>query len=349
MAKIAFLCPREEIVTWLEAESAAFPYEVVQEPSIADACVVLAGDEEEAAWAAARIPDGKPVLWFGGLPETPLNLVYHDPELSEGTLDDMLDQAQTYHERLEAEKPKRPSLRRPSLRRPSEPANDEAEASEDHEVTEDRVSEEEASPRTGASRARLRRTHGEAREDEPRDDEARVKRAERAEIAVGGVTAAWFAWQLAAFMERPLYAAVETEDFAVWHAPHAKWQGEPGVVYTGRRPNAVWQQARIRIWVTTLDPAHVARIPAEATHLVVNRVPDGFPVEPEAAIGRKVSLVIPERARSVLRALYQGQPWLPHQPQAMLDAWSVFLSGLSLSSSATAVSKEEESEWTISW
>ncbi|MDI9261058.1 hypothetical protein [Alicyclobacillus sendaiensis] len=343
MAKIAFLCPREEIVTWLEAESASFPYEVVQDPSSADVCVVLAGDEEEAAWGAARVPDGKPVLWFGVLPEAPLNLVYHDPELSEGTLDDMLDQAQTYHERFEAEKPKRPSLRRPSLRRPPEPANDEAEASEDHEVTEDRVSEE-ASPRTGASRAKLRRTHGEAREDEPRDDEARAKRAD---IAVGGVTAAWFAWQLAALMERPLYAAVETEDFAAWHAPQAKWQGESGIVYTGRESNATWQQARIRIWVTTLDPAHVARIPAEATHLVVNRVPDGFPVEPEAAIGRKVSLAIPERSRSVLRALYQGQAWILHQPQAVLDAWSVFLSSLSLSSSTTAV--KEESEWTISW
>ena len=142
---------------------------------------------------------------------------------------------------------------------------------------------------------------------------------------------------------------METEDFAAWHAPHAKWQGESGVVYTGREPNATWQQARIRIWVTTLDPAHVARIPAEATHLVVNRVPDGFPVEPEVAIGRKVSLAIPERSRSVLRALYQGQPWIRHQSQAVLDAWSVFLSSLSLPSSASAVSKEEESEWTISW
>ncbi|MCL6489075.1 MAG: hypothetical protein K6T76_09095 [Alicyclobacillus mali] len=343
MAKIAFLCPREEIVTWLEAESASFPYEVVQDPSSADACVVLAGDEEEAAWAAARIPEGKPVLWFGVLPETPLNLVYHDPELSEGTLDDMLDQAQTYHERMEAEKPKRPSLRRPSLRRPS--AEDEADGSETQEVSEVHALEEEA-PHERPSRAKLRRTHGEARENEPRGDEGSTKRAD---IAVGGVTAAWFAWQLAALMERPLFTVVETNDFAAWHAPHAKWQGEPGVVYTGRDTNAIWQQARIRIWVTTLDPAHVARIPAEATHLVVNRVPDGFPVEPEVAIGRKVSLTIPERARSVLRALYQGQPWILHQPQAVLDAWSVFLASLSLPSSASAVSKEEESEWTISW
>ena len=34
-----------------------------------------------------------PVLWFGVLPDAPLNLVYHDAELSDATLDDMFDQA----------------------------------------------------------------------------------------------------------------------------------------------------------------------------------------------------------------------------------------------------------------
>ena len=98
---------------------------------------------------------------------------------------------------------------------------------------------------------------------------------------MGGVTAAWLAWQLAALMGKPLFTAVETGDFAAWHVNAATWQGEAGVVYTGREPNATWQHARVRIWVTTLDPAHVAQIPNDATHLVVNRVPDGFPVEPE--------------------------------------------------------------------
>ena len=85
VTKIAFLCPREEIVTWLQAESEAFPYDVVQDPSTADACVVLAGDEEEAAWAAERIPEETPVLWFGVLPDTAApHLVYHDPETHGG-------------------------------------------------------------------------------------------------------------------------------------------------------------------------------------------------------------------------------------------------------------------------
>ncbi|MCL6489975.1 MAG: hypothetical protein K6T76_13705, partial [Alicyclobacillus mali] len=279
----------------------------------------------------------------GVLPDKPLNLVYHDEELSDGTLDDMLDQAQIYCERLEAEKPKRPSLpslRRPSLRRPSEPASEEG----DH--LQDDVEAAEADIPTSAPRAKLRRTHGEARDEEPRDGETASKRAD---IAVGGVTAAWFAWQLAALMERPLFTTVETGDFAAWHALYAKWQGESGVVYTGRDPSSVWRQARVRVWVTTLDPAHVAEISAEATHLVVNRVPDGFPVEPETAIGRKVNLVIPERARSVLRMLYQGQPWILHQPQAVLDAWNAFVGTLVSSTSVELPSKEEDSEWTISW
>lgn len=341
--KIAFLCPREEVVTWLTNESESFPYEAVYDVSTADACVVLAADEEEAAWAAARIPEDKPVLWFGVLPDKPLNLVYHDEELSDGTLDDMLDQAQIYCERLEAEKPKRasrPSLRRPSLRRPSEPVSGE----EDH--LQNDVEAAETDIPTSASRAKLRRTHGEARDEEPRGGEAASKRAD---IAVGGVTAAWFAWQLAAFMERPLYTAVDTPDFQLWHAPHARWQEEAGIVYTGREPSPIWRQARVRVWVTTLDPAHVAEIPAETTHLVVNRVPDGFPVDPEVAVGRKVSLVIPERARSVLRALYQGQPWILYQPQAMHETWGTLVGSFLLSVSTSNAEKEEDSEWTISW
>ncbi|WP_277093777.1 hypothetical protein [Alicyclobacillus mali (ex Roth et al. 2021)] len=346
--KIAFLCQRDEIVTWLTNESHSFAYEAVNDVNTADACVVLAADEEEAAWAVARIPEGKPVLWFGVLPETnTLNLVYHDPELTDDTLEDMLIQAQVYHERLEANKPKqasRPALRRPSLRRPSEATSEEEVQNETTAMEE--TDAEQGPPSTGAFRAKLCRAHGEARDEEPRGGEATSKRAD---IAVGGVTAAWFAWQLAALTDRPLFSVIETNDFAAWHAPHAKWQGESGVVYTGRVPNAIWREARVRIWVTTLDPAHVAEIPAELTHLVVNRVPDGFPVEPEVAIGRKVNLVIPERPRSVLRMLYQGQPWILHQPQAVLDAWSGFISSLAPSVATEQSSKEEDSEWTISW
>lgn len=302
--KIAFLLHNDELVLWLQEEVKAFPYEALfgtNKP--ADAYVVFTerGEVEEFL----PIVEGQMFAWFG---EGAEQAATKKPFMVEGdwekfTADDLVNVANEMHEALnKREKKDKPKLlRRTEVK--DEPARDSREDQESFAYdTED----------------------------------VRV-------IAVGGHGGASFvAWNLAAVTHLPLMEGRATGSLSKWTGDGTSVRqaleetlpygtvfdgplpksiiGKRVIVDTGPDPrHPVFEHARIRIWVTTLDPAQ-SPIP-ERVKVVVNRVPTHVPFDPREVVKADISLEVPDAGLDALLSLFTHIPWIAKQGQEIQEQW----------------------------
>ncbi len=312
MAKIAFLLHDEELVPWLKEEAKAFPFEELFGASKpADAYVVLAqpGDADEFLSNV----EGQMFAWFGDSAEraAALQPFFAEGNLDNMTADELLTMANAMHEKIEEER---------------------------------RKQKEELHGGTVRTRPKLihRRADDESREDAqlfgfdtvPEDPQV---------IAIGGHGgASYVAWNLAAVTRIPLIEGRSTGSLAKWTGDqtpvHQALQetlpfgtvldgelpkfiiGRRVIVDTGPDPHhPVFEHARIRIWVTTLDPAQLP-VP-ERAKVIVNRVPAHLPFSSREVIRANIDLEVPDGGMDALLSLFTRIPWILKQDPEVQEQW----------------------------
>ncbi|EGL15064.1 MULTISPECIES: hypothetical protein [unclassified Paenibacillus] len=112
------------------------------------------------------------------------------------------------------------------------------------------------------------------------------------------------------------------------------------VVDMGTRTDSdIWKKAKVKVQVLTPDPQFTGFID-DATK-ILNRVPEGFSVNPDKIFNQRVDLVIPEMGRDVLYALYSKEPWIIQQPEEVKARWRSLL-GIK---NTVEIQKELVQEW----
>ncbi len=92
----------------------------------------------------------------------------------------------------------------------------------------------------------------------------------------------------------------------------------PALLYCHKQ-HPVFVHAKIRIWVTTLDPAQPP-IP-ERTRVVVNRVPSHLPFDPREVVKADIALMVPDGGLDALLSLYTHVAWITKQGREVQEAW----------------------------
>jgi hypothetical protein len=311
LAKIAFLTNNNELIPWLRNESSAFNYDALfgaDKP--ADAYVVLAEKKEDVDEFIAVV-EGRLFAWFGEGADKAN--VFH-PARVEAIIDDMsadvlLEAASDLHEQIEeakrkekeAKQPARPSLRPRLMKRREEP---------EEEGSESFVEDIADNPQV---------------------------------IAVGGHGGASFvAWNLAAVTKLPLIEGRKTGSLSKWTGdqtpvvqaledtlpygtitdtiPPKSILSKRVIVDCGSDPtHPVFEHARIRIWVTTLDPSQPP-VP-ERVKVIVNRVPDHLPFEAREVVKADIALQVPDGGQEALLTLFTHIPWILKQDREMQEQW----------------------------
>ena len=321
MAKIAFLLRNNnELAAWILGEAKSFPFtEIFGSGKPADAYVVLANGPSDAEEFLPIVED-QMFAWFGDKNERveamhPFALVGWE-ELGENA-DLLLITANEMHEKIEeerrkqkeAEKPTRPLLRPRLLRR-------QAYIGEEDQENE------------GYSGY-------DAIQEEPQV------------IAVGGHGgASYVAWNLAVVTKIPLIEGRGTGSLAKWTGDQTPVSqaleemlpygtvldgelpksiiGKRVIVDTGPDPrHPVFEHAKIRIWVTTLDPAQ-SPIP-ERAKVIVNRVPAHLPFASQEVVKANIDLEVPDGSVDALLSLFTRIPWVLKQDPEIQAKWQALV------------------------
>lgn len=312
MAKIAFLLHNKEIAPWIAGEAKAFTFtEMFGNDKPADAYLVLADGEKDVE-EFLPIVQGRLFAWFGDGVEQAKNL---HPFYTEGNwatieadIDILMTTANDMHEKIEADRRKEKETEkphRPNLLRKRSGTEDEPEEST---------------------------TFG----DEAEGEEPQV-------IAVGGHGGASFvAWNLAAVTRLPLIEGRQTGSLSKWtgdqtsveqaleetlpygtvadNIPPKTVLRKRVIVDCGPDPrHPVFEHAKVRIWVTTLDPSQPP-VP-ERVKVVVNRVPGYVPFHPREVVKADIALQVPDGGREALLTLFTHIPWILKQDSEMQAQW----------------------------
>ena len=316
LAKIAFLLQNDELVSWIQSEAKAFPFEeLFGADKPADAYVVLADGDGQVDEFRSMV-EGHLFAWFGdGVDQIKdLNPFSFEGDWQKFDAETLMTVANEMHEQIEeerrkqkeAEKPARPSLRPQLIRRRTEMEDEYQAANENSEYVA------------------------------AFEEESQV-------IAVGGDGGASFvAWNLAAITHLPLIEGRQTGSLARWtgdatpieraieetlpygtvanHIPPKSILKKRVIVDCGPdSQHPVFVHAKIRIWVTTLDPAQPP-IP-ERTRVVVNRVPSHLPFDPREVVKADIALMVPDGGLDALLSLYTHVAWITKQGREVQEAW----------------------------